>query len=219
MSKEPKTAIQLALEAARGGVIGQALETIRSPAVAAALETMRSPAMTEALRAARTMTDEARRQDAALRQSPIKDAIDALRVSEKLTDPLGSLRDASAELEGPISFQQLKKRAHIAEAARTEMRPSARRERFVQGSLASGATVAPAKNADLDLVEGAEDIGALVQRARKAKSLSQQDLAERAGVGRRFVSELENGKPTLEFARVILVARAAGVDLFARTSA
>ncbi len=48
MTNGPKTALELALEAARGGVIGQALETLRSPGVAATLEAMRSPAMSNA---------------------------------------------------------------------------------------------------------------------------------------------------------------------------
>lgn len=60
------------------------------------------------------------------------------------------------------------------------------------------------------------DLGALVRAAREAASLSQQQLADQAGVGRRFVSELENGKPTLEFDKVAAVAAALGIDLFAR---
>lgn len=218
MTNRPKTAIELAMEAARG-----AGELLRNPAVAATLKAMNSPAVTEAIAAARAITADARAQDATrqVQSSQIKEALDAARASQALTasDPLGSLRDASAELEGPVSFQQLKKRAHIEEAARTGQRPSARRERFVQGSLANTTLVTPASGAGLDLVAGVEDIGALVQKARKARGFSQQDLAQRAGVGRRFVSELENGKPTLEFARVIQVTRAAGVDLFAKTSA
>jgi len=37
-----------------------------------------------------------------------------------------------------------------------------------------------------------------------------------AGVGRRFVSELENGKETLEIGRVLKVCQALGIDLVAR---
>jgi len=46
--------------------------------------------------------------------------------------------------------------------------------------------------------------------------LSQQQFADLAGVGRRFVSELENGKTTLEFDRVLQACKAAGVDVIAR---
>ncbi len=60
-----------------------------------------------------------------------------------------------------------------------------------------------------------ETLGALVRAHREEFALSQQSFAERAGVGRRFISELENGKPSLEFDKVLAVARAAGIDLFA----
>ncbi|MBL8572803.1 MAG: hypothetical protein JNM13_03925 [Hyphomicrobiaceae bacterium] len=36
-----------------------------------------------------------------------------------------------------------------------------------------------------------------------------------AGGGRRFPWELKNGKPTLEFDKVLMVAAAAGIDLVA----
>ncbi len=38
------------------------------------------------------------------------------------------------------------------------------------------------------------DIGVLVKNKRKQKKISQSELAEVCGVGRRFISELENGK-------------------------
>jgi y4mF family transcriptional regulator len=41
------------------------------------------------------------------------------------------------------------------------------------------------------------DVGAFVRLRRKANKLTQQQLAELAGVGKRFVIELEAGKPTL----------------------
>lgn len=60
------------------------------------------------------------------------------------------------------------------------------------------------------------DLGLLVRRARETHHLSQQSFADLAGVGRRFLSELENGKPTLELGKVLKVARTAGISLFAR---
>lgn len=60
------------------------------------------------------------------------------------------------------------------------------------------------------------DLGRMVRRLREHRKLSQQEFADLAGVGRRFLSELENGKPTLEFGKVLQVARAAGISLFAR---
>ncbi|GLS34742.1 hypothetical protein GCM10010869_03300 [Mesorhizobium tianshanense] len=62
-----------------------------------------------------------------------------------------------------------------------------------------------------------ENLGLLIRRAREGRNLSQQSFADLAGVGRRFVSELENGKATLELGKVLKVARAAGISIFARS--
>lgn len=40
-------------------------------------------------------------------------------------------------------------------------------------------------------------VGAFVRARRRANGMSQRELAELAGVGTRFISELENGKKTL----------------------
>ena len=64
-------------------------------------------------------------------------------------------------------------------------------------------------------ITSAADLGQRIRAARDAKGFSQQQFADLAGVGRRFISELENGKPTLEFDKVVSVALAAGIDLFA----
>jgi y4mF family transcriptional regulator len=61
----------------------------------------------------------------------------------------------------------------------------------------------------------AADIGALVRQVRVLRRLSQQELATAAGTGRRFISELEAGKATLEVGRLLAVCRALGIDLAA----
>ena len=43
----------------------------------------------------------------------------------------------------------------------------------------------------------ATDLGKFVRERRRANGLTQRELGELAGVGTRFVSELERGKPTL----------------------
>lgn len=48
-----------------------------------------------------------------------------------------------------------------------------------------------------------------VRRQRKLHKMTQQDLADRAGVGIRFIRELEGGKPTLRMDKVNIV-----LDLF-----
>lgn len=73
-----------------------------------------------------------------------------------------------------------------------------------------------ASSAETSRVTAVKDIGGLVRAKRKHLKLSQQEFADLAGVGRRFVSELENGKGSLEFDKVLSVARAAGLDLTVR---
>ena len=57
-----------------------------------------------------------------------------------------------------------------------------------------------------------EQIGAVVREARLARGLRQDQLAAAAGVGVRFLSELERGKPTVRLAKV-LAKRAANLLL------
>lgn len=76
-------------------------------------------------------------------------------------------------------------------------------------------TAAASSQADMP-VNSVKELGDMVRRLRERRKLSQQEFADLAGVGRRFLSELENGKPTLEFAKVLQVARAAGISLTAR---
>ena len=59
-------------------------------------------------------------------------------------------------------------------------------------------------------------LGQMIRRSRESRKLNQQEFADLAGVGRRFLSELENGKSTVEFGKVLQVAKAAGLDLFAK---
>ena len=65
-------------------------------------------------------------------------------------------------------------------------------------------------------ITSAHDLGQLVREARQQRKLSQQAFADLVGVGRRFISELENGKATLEFYKVLQVASASGIDVLAR---
>lgn len=61
------------------------------------------------------------------------------------------------------------------------------------------------------------DLGAMIRKARKAMKLNQADFAAHAGVGRRFISELEGGKGSLEFDKVLACTAAAGIDITARS--
>ncbi|MDX2062308.1 MAG: helix-turn-helix transcriptional regulator [Bacteroidia bacterium] len=57
------------------------------------------------------------------------------------------------------------------------------------------------------------DLGDTVKRLRKQQKLSQLELAELAGVGLRFVRDLEQGKPTLRLDKVNQVLRLLGYTL------
>lgn len=63
------------------------------------------------------------------------------------------------------------------------------------------------------LVRTAGELGAVVRLRRKEFGLTQSGLAEVAGVGVRFLSELERGKPTAEFQKVLQVLSVLGLDL------
>lgn len=74
----------------------------------------------------------------------------------------------------------------------------------------------PGSSGSHTVVETARDLGALVRMFRKREGMTQQAFADLAGVGRRFVSELEAGKGTIGFDKALQVARALGIVLTAR---
>ncbi len=62
-------------------------------------------------------------------------------------------------------------------------------------------------------IQSTEQIGQLVRVRRKEQSVTQAELAALCGVGVRFVSNLENGKPTLELGKVLHVMTCLGLEL------
>jgi len=55
----------------------------------------------------------------------------------------------------------------------------------------------------------------LVRIRRKALGYSQTRLADLCGTGTRFISDLENGKQTIELGKTLTVLSALGIDLAA----
>ena len=55
--------------------------------------------------------------------------------------------------------------------------------------------------------------GSLIRSRRKAMQMRQDQLALASGVGRRFLIELESGKPSSQLGRSLLVAKALGLNL------
>lgn len=65
----------------------------------------------------------------------------------------------------------------------------------------------------MTVIHSVRDLGATLRVARKALRLTQADLALAAGVGLRFVVDLEAGKPTVQLERVLRVIDALGGTL------
>ena len=62
-------------------------------------------------------------------------------------------------------------------------------------------------------IETPEHLGDVVRQTRKALSLTQPQLARAAGVGVRFIVDLEAGKPTVRLENVLRVLQALGATL------
>lgn len=78
---------------------------------------------------------------------------------------------------------------------------------------ATGSPQAAAVSTDATNIDSVADIGQRVRAARRTMGMTQLRFADLAGVGRRFIVELEKGKPTLEIGLVLKVCNAAGVKL------
>lgn len=63
------------------------------------------------------------------------------------------------------------------------------------------------------LIETPQQLGEAVRSARKALGLTQPQLALAAGVGVRFIVDLETGKPTVRLENVLRVLQALGVTV------
>jgi HTH-type transcriptional regulator/antitoxin HipB len=59
----------------------------------------------------------------------------------------------------------------------------------------------------------ATDFGAALREARRARGLRLEDVALGAGVGVRFLSELERGKPTARLGETLRVASSLGLHV------
>jgi y4mF family transcriptional regulator len=66
-------------------------------------------------------------------------------------------------------------------------------------------------------VQSAEDLGALVKRRRKALGLTQVELSNYCGCSAKFLTDLENGKPTVRLDKVLPVVMMLGCDLYVQS--
>lgn len=63
-------------------------------------------------------------------------------------------------------------------------------------------------------LQTAAEIGALIRATRKRQRVSQAVLAGLASVGTRFISDLENGKGTVQVQKLLDVLNALGLGLY-----
>lgn len=62
-------------------------------------------------------------------------------------------------------------------------------------------------------IRTAADLGQAIRKQRKADGLTLADVAGLTNVGVRFLSELENGKPTVRLDKLLRVTSALGLQL------
>lgn len=63
-------------------------------------------------------------------------------------------------------------------------------------------------------LQSPEAIGTLIRTTRKAQGLSQSELAGVANTGVRLISDLENGKGTIQICKLLNVLNALGLGLY-----
>ena len=61
-----------------------------------------------------------------------------------------------------------------------------------------------------------DDVGTLIRNTRRARGLRLEDLSLAAGVGVRFLSELERGKSTARLGETLQVLATLGIQIFAQ---
>ena len=66
-------------------------------------------------------------------------------------------------------------------------------------------------------INDANELGKLIRQRRKAARLTLKDAAAMSGVGVRFLSELERGKPTSQIGLTIHVMQLFCLELFVET--
>ena len=62
-------------------------------------------------------------------------------------------------------------------------------------------------------ITSSEDLGRLIRAHRKEQLATQAEFAALCGVGVRFISDMENGKPTIQLSKVLHVLRCLGLDM------
>jgi HTH-type transcriptional regulator/antitoxin HipB len=64
-----------------------------------------------------------------------------------------------------------------------------------------------------DKIKSPNDIGKAVRKRRKEDGLTLADASALCGVGYRFLSDLENGKPTVQLGKALQVIAGLGLEV------
>jgi y4mF family transcriptional regulator len=62
-------------------------------------------------------------------------------------------------------------------------------------------------------IESPKDLGRFVQQFRSSQQITQADISGMANTGNRFIVELENGKETVQFKKVLDVLDTLGLEM------
>lgn len=63
------------------------------------------------------------------------------------------------------------------------------------------------------IIQSVKDLGLVIRAVRKSSGVRQDDLAGTVGVSRQFAVDVERGKPTVQFDRVLLLLKELGIEL------
>lgn len=63
-------------------------------------------------------------------------------------------------------------------------------------------------------ITNTKELGKLIRDKRKEKGLTQSDLAMYCNTGIRFISDLENGKPTMQIEKVLVVLSMLALNVY-----
>ena len=65
----------------------------------------------------------------------------------------------------------------------------------------------------MKVIRDSKSLGELIRDERRRRNMTQVELAECAGVGINFVSQVERGKPTAELEKVLVLVSMLGLTL------
>ena len=63
------------------------------------------------------------------------------------------------------------------------------------------------------IIKSVKELATIIKETRKRQKLTQVELAQLSNLGTRFISDLENGKPTCEIEKVFKVAANLGIKI------